>query len=36
VCHLILHGNPLHAFVVYIDANGVVRGNEVSDSIQID
>jgi hypothetical protein len=36
VCHLILHGNPIHAFVVYIDANGVVRGNEASDSIQID
>jgi hypothetical protein len=36
VCHVILHGNPIHAHVVYIDANGVVRGNEASDSIQID
>jgi hypothetical protein len=25
VCHLILHGNPIHAFVVYIDANGKIR-----------
>ena len=35
VCHLILHGNPTHAFMVYIDAYGVVRGSEATSSIQI-
>ena len=35
-CHLILHGNPIHAHVVYIDKNGTVRGGESSSSIQID
>ena len=35
VCHLILHGNPTHAFMVYIDAYGVVRGSEATTSIQI-
>jgi hypothetical protein len=36
VCHLILHGNPIHAFIVYIDANDKIRGYEASDSIQVD
>ncbi|HME51795.1 MAG TPA: hypothetical protein VKM55_06230 [Candidatus Lokiarchaeia archaeon] len=35
-CHLILHGNPIHALAVYVDKHGVVRGSESSQSIQID
>jgi len=34
--HLILHGNPIHALVVYVDKHGSVRGSESSQSIQID
>ena len=34
--HLILHGNPIHALVVYVDKQGAVRGSESSQSIQID
>ncbi len=34
--HLILHGNPIHCLVVYVDKNGAVRGSDSSTSIQID
>jgi hypothetical protein len=34
--HLILHGNPIHGLVVYVDKQGAVRGAESSKSIQID
>jgi hypothetical protein len=34
--HLILHGNPIHCLVVYVDKHGAVRGAESSRSIQID
>ena len=34
--HLILHGNPIHALIVYVDKHGSVRGSESSQSIQID
>nr|MDO8112536.1 hypothetical protein [Candidatus Sigynarchaeota archaeon] len=34
--HLILHGNPIHCHVVYVDKQGAVRGSESSKSIQID
>ncbi len=34
--HLILHGNPIHCHVVYVDNRGAVRGSESSKSIQID
>ncbi|NMC07451.1 MAG: hypothetical protein GYA24_19705 [Candidatus Lokiarchaeota archaeon] len=34
--HLILHGNPIHCLVVYVDKQGAVRGAESSKSIQID
>ena len=33
--HIILHGNPLHALVVYIDADFRVRGIETASSIEI-
>ncbi|MHA1792343.1 MAG: hypothetical protein ACTSVI_06835 [Promethearchaeota archaeon] len=34
--HVILHGNPLHAHVIYIDKNGAIRGRQSSNSLQID
>jgi regulator of RNase E activity RraA len=34
--HLILHSNPIHCHVVYVDKQGAVRGSESSKSIQID
>ena len=33
--HIILHGNPLHALVVYIDADFRIRGIETAQSIEI-
>ena len=33
--HVILHGNPLHALVVYIDADFRIRGIETAQSIEI-
>ncbi len=34
--HIMLHGNPIHALIIYVDAHGTVRGSESSQSIQID
>jgi hypothetical protein len=33
--HVVLHGNPLHAMIVYLDANFSVRGVEQSNSIEV-
>jgi hypothetical protein len=33
--HVVLHGNPVHALIAYIDANMQVRGVEKSTSIEI-
>lgn len=33
--HIILHGTPLHALIVYIDANFTVRGEEGCESIEV-
>ena len=33
--HMILHGNPLHALIVYIDADLRIRGIETAQSIEI-
>ncbi len=33
--HIVLHGNPLHALVAYIDKHGNVRGVEASGSVEI-
>ena len=33
--HVILHGNPLHALVVYTDADFRIRGIETAQSIEI-
>ena len=33
--HMILHGNPLHALIVYIDADYKIRGIETAQSIEI-
>ena len=33
--HLILHGDPLHAIVLYIDRNLTVRGWESVESLEI-
>jgi len=33
--HLIIHGNPIHALIIYIDANFKVRGVEPCESIEI-
>ena len=33
--HIIIHGNPLHALIVYIDANFMVRGEEGCESIEV-
>jgi hypothetical protein len=33
--HVVLHGNPLHAMIVYIDANFAVRSIEYSKSIEV-
>lgn len=33
--HVILHGNPLHVLVVYIDADFRIRGIETAQSIEI-
>ena len=34
--HIVLHGSPLHAVVVYIDANFAVRSVEVGNSIEVE
>jgi hypothetical protein len=34
--HAILHGDPVHIHLLYIDKNGAIRGGESSSSIQID
>ncbi|MFX0100331.1 MAG: hypothetical protein ACFFCS_12185 [Candidatus Hodarchaeota archaeon] len=34
--HVIMHGNPVHVHLLYIDKNGSIRGGESSCSIQID
>ncbi|MHA1520860.1 MAG: hypothetical protein ACTSRK_11820 [Promethearchaeota archaeon] len=34
VPHLILHGNPIHAIILYIDAKGKVRAVESVKSVQ--
>ncbi|MBD3187372.1 hypothetical protein GF325_11125 [Candidatus Bathyarchaeota archaeon] len=34
--HIILHGNPIHAHIVYVDKHGSVRGGGSSTSLQID
>ena len=33
--HLVLHGDPLHALIVYLDANFTARGVESAESIEI-
>ncbi len=33
--HCVLHGEPVHALIAYIDANLMVRGIEHSSSIEI-
>ncbi len=33
--HVILHGNPIHCLIVYVDANFKVRGTESASSIEI-
>ena len=33
--HIVLHGNPVHALIAYIDANMTVRGIEASQSVEI-
>jgi hypothetical protein len=33
--HIIIHGNPLHVLIVYLDANFKVRGTEGCESIEI-
>ncbi len=33
--HILLHGSPLHAIIVYIDANNMIRSVEGSESIEI-
>ncbi|WP_371804069.1 hypothetical protein [Candidatus Lokiarchaeum ossiferum] len=33
--HVIIHGNPVHCLVVYIDAGFKVRGSESASSIEI-
>jgi hypothetical protein len=35
ISHIILHGVPLHALIVYIDANFMVRGEEGCESIEV-
>ena len=35
-CHVILHGDPIHAHMVYVDKHGTIRGGQSSTSIQID
>ncbi|MHA1340678.1 MAG: hypothetical protein ACTSRZ_06825 [Promethearchaeota archaeon] len=34
--HLMMHGSPLHAVIVYIDKHFQVRGVEGSDSLEFD
>ena len=34
--HVIMHGDPIHVHLLYIDKNGAIRGGESSSSIQID
>ena len=33
--HIVLHGNPIHVMIAYIDANMTVRGIEASQSLEI-
>ncbi len=33
--HILLHGKPLHAVIVYIDANFIIRGIEGAHSIEV-
>jgi hypothetical protein len=33
--HVLLHGNPIHALIVYIDANMKVRSYEASESVEV-
>ncbi|QEE16317.1 hypothetical protein DSAG12_02147 [Promethearchaeum syntrophicum] len=33
--HVILHGDPLHALIVYIDADFLIRGADTARSIEI-
>lgn len=33
--HLVLHGDPIHALIIYLDANFSVRGVETAESIEI-
>jgi hypothetical protein len=35
ISHVVLHGNPLHALIVYIDTNFSVRGEEGCESIEV-
>ena len=34
--HIVLHGNPLHALIVYLDSDFKVRGFEHAESIEIE
>ncbi|HMF29886.1 MAG TPA: hypothetical protein VKK79_00615 [Candidatus Lokiarchaeia archaeon] len=34
--HIVIHGSPLHAVVVYLDANFAVRGVEAGHSIEVE
>jgi hypothetical protein len=34
--HIVLHGSPLHAVIVYLDANFAVRGVEAGNSIEVE
>ncbi len=33
--HVILHGNPIHVLIAYIDADFKIRGIETAESIEI-
>jgi hypothetical protein len=33
--HIVLHGDPLHAIIIYLDANFTARGVESAESIEI-
>ncbi len=34
-CHCVIHGNPLHIFMVFVDKQLKIRGAEVAVSIEI-
>lgn len=34
--HIIVHGNPTHGLIVYIDSDGKVRARESAHSVQVE